>query len=121
VVLTHGLRLVLTRAAVTAVSTVTSTAWRAVATFTAVAAGFALTLFGSFAAGLVLAAVRVVGALVSVNRGRMVVRVDGSGGLQVGFFAFAEAQHLFQAGFDAAEERGFFRGVVGASRRGHKR
>jgi hypothetical protein len=51
----------------------------------------------------------------------MIVRVWHNCGLRFAFFAFTEAQHLFQTGFDAAEERFFFRGVFWASRRGHKR
>jgi hypothetical protein len=120
VVFTDRLGLFLPRAAVTTVSTITSTAWRAVATITA-GLVTALGAFRTFATGLMVATMLVVGTLVGMNGGRMIVGVQRGGRLRFGFLAFAEAQHLFQAGFDAAKERGFFRGVVGASRRGHNR
>jgi hypothetical protein len=58
-------------------------------------------------------------ALVGVD-GRRVVRVV----FRVIFgclLLFASANDAFQAGFEAAEQRGFFRGVVGAAGGGHKR
>jgi len=120
VVFTDGLGLFLPRSAVATVSTITATAWRAVATVTA-GLVTALGAFRAFATGLVLITRLFVGPLVGMNRGRMVVSMRRGSGLGLGFFAFAKAKHLFQAGFEAAEDGGFFRGGFGASRRGHKR
>jgi hypothetical protein len=40
---------------------------------------------------------------------------------QNGLFAFSEAQDALQTGFDAAEQRRFFRGVIGTVAGGHER
>jgi hypothetical protein len=120
VVFTDGLGLFLPRTAVATVAAIASTTWRAVTTVTA-GLVTALGAFMAFAAGLVLATMLVVGPLVGMNGGRMIVSMRRGSGLGLGLFAFAKAKHLFQAGFEAAEERCFFRSVVGASQRGHKR
>jgi hypothetical protein len=120
VVFTHGLELFFPWATFTAFSTIASTTVTTLATFSAVAAGF-VALLGPVTTRFVLATMGIVRALVGMNGGRMIVGMRRGGWLRFVFFAFAEAKHLFQAGFDAAEERGLFRGVVGASRRGHKR
>jgi hypothetical protein len=115
VVFTDRLGLFLTRAPFAAFATISSAAVTSLATVTA----WLVTLFGALTTWLMFTR-RVMGPLVSVNRGRMIVRMGRGSGLRVRFFAFSKAKHLFQAGFDAAEERGLFGGVVGASRRGHK-
>jgi len=98
-----------------------TTAWR---TTTAITLRRALTALTGWAGitwrpRCMLARFVIMGALVGVDR-RRVVRVV----FRVIFgylLLFASADDAFQAGFEAAEQRGFFRGVVGAAGGGHKR
>jgi hypothetical protein len=125
VVFTHGLRSVVTRTALAALTTGTFVTTTAIAAFATIAAAFT-----TLATGLLIALFRRMAVLLMSGP---FVRVDGGIVMtefflrrgfflgQNGLFAFSEAQDALQTGFDAAEQRRFFRGVIGTVAGGHER